>query len=89
MNLPTITQSPVIWTGLGMSKETYFRCLFAMRLTQGNSKGAGNAASRRLRRIQDQAEAEAATAAWFDANRLSEADVDNLAAEWQYRHARE
>lgn len=89
MNLPEIIQNPVIWTGLGMSKTTYFRALFAMRLTTGASRGNGNAANRRLKRLQDQHEAEQATFDWFDRNRLTEADVDNLALEWEYRNTHE
>ena len=58
-------------------------------LRKGIARGNGNAATRRLRRLQDQAEAEQITNEWYDNNRLSEADVDNLAAEWEYRHTHE
>jgi hypothetical protein len=42
-----------------------------------------------LKSSAKQAEAEQITNEWYDNNRLSEADVDNLAAEWEYRHTHE
>lgn len=89
MNLPTLANNPSLWEGIGMSKQTYFRCLIGMRLLVGASRGSGNAANRRLKRIQDQHEAEQATFDWYDRNRLTEADVDNLALEWEYRNTHE
>ena len=85
MNLPTVAGNPSIYTELGMTKLTYLRALLAMHLTRGNARGNGNAANRRLKRLQDQHEAEQATFEWFDRNRLTEAEVDDLAAKWEFR----
>ena len=88
MNLPTLANNPSLWEGIGMSKQTYFRCLIGMRLLVGASRGSGNAANRRLKRLQDQHEAEQATFEWFDRNRLTEAEVDDLAARWEFKTTR-
>lgn len=73
----------------GYTKAHAIESIVIENLRKGIARGNGNAATRRLRRLQDQAEAEQITADWYDANRLSEADVDNLAAEWEYRHTHE
>ena len=73
----------------GYTKPHAIESIVIENLRKGIARGNGNAATRRLRRLQDQAEAEQITADWYDANRLSEADVDNLAAEWEYRHTHE
>ena len=73
----------------GYTKAHAIESIVVENLRKDMARGAGNAATRRLRRLQDQAEAERITNEWYDANRLSEADVDNLAAEWEYRHTHE
>ena len=73
----------------GYAKAHAVESIIMENLRKGMAKGNGNAATRRLRRLQDQAEAEQITNEWYDNNRLSEADVDNLAAEWEYRHTHE
>jgi len=71
------------------TKAHAIESIIVENLRKDIARGNGNAATRRLRRLQDQAEAEQITNEWYDNNRLSEDDVDDLAAEWEYRHTHE
>ena len=81
----TLTQ--IVSSNSFMSKNDVIRIICSLRLAQDNARGNGNAATRRLARLEAEFEAEQDTLRWFEDATLSPDDVDQLAAEWDHRQA--
>ena len=67
------------WVEDGWAKDKAAKALMSARLQQNWATGKGNAARRRLERLQDEAEARQFEQDWYESRMLSEADVDAMA----------
>lgn len=74
-----LNQYVQFWTEDGWAKDKAAKALMAIRLNNNNATGKGNAARRRLERLQDEAEARQFEQDWYESRMLSEADVDAMA----------
>ena len=72
----------------GYTKPHAIESIVGENLRKGMAKGNGNAATRRLRRIQDEAEAKRYEQELAD-RQLSQADHDRLVKEWFYNATHE
>ena len=67
------------WVEDGFAKDRALKALVMARLQKDMASGKGNAARRRLERLQDEAEARQFEQDWYESRMLSEADVDAIA----------
>ena len=67
------------WVEDGFTKDRAMKALVMARLQKDMASGKGNAARRRLERLQDEAEARQFEQDWYESRMLSEADVDAMA----------
>ncbi len=80
----TLTQ--IVSSNSFMSKNDVIRIICSLRLAQDNARGNGNAATRRIARLEAEFMAQEDTLRWYEDAQLTPDDVDQLAAEWDHRH---
>jgi hypothetical protein len=73
----------------GYSKAHAIESIIVENLRKGMAKGNGNAATRRLKRLQDEAEARAYEQEFYERNRLPKADYDAILKEYFYNATHE
>jgi hypothetical protein len=67
------------WTADGWTKDQAVKRLVRGRLALDKAKGGGNAARRRIDRLDDEAEAKAFEQELYESRMLTEADIDEMA----------
>jgi hypothetical protein len=73
----------------GYTKPHAMESIIVENLRKDIARGAGNAAQRRLKRLQDEAEARAYEQEFYERNRLPKADYDAILKEYFYNATHE
>jgi len=68
-----------------IKKSEVVSIITELRLARNNARGNGNAATRRIARLEAEFMAQEDTLRWYEDAQLTPEDIDDLHAEWEHR----